>query len=181
MRRYPTLLLLILASVLHVFAKDDDPRQQAYYQMEYRWIPLMVNAYQEQEQAKELYPLNDLKMWNSYMQNNYPDIHEYFAWDSLQVYTYGQQGGNLNMVIYDFPEPFNSPLAAYGAVVIRPDTITYYTLEKSYQGYYVLGMTDTETHTSIDFFTELITIDEFIGVVCEKENIPLIKQYPPEY
>ena len=66
--------------------------------------------------------------------------------------------------------------------MIRPDTITYYTLEKSYQGYYVFGTTNTEwMHTSIDFFTELIAIDEFIGVVCEKENIPVIKQYPPEY
>ena len=53
MKRYYILLLLILASVLHVFAKDDDPRNHAYYQIEYRWIPLMVQAYQEQEQTKE--------------------------------------------------------------------------------------------------------------------------------
>jgi hypothetical protein len=179
MRRYPILLLLILASVLHVFAKDDDPRQQAYYQMEYRWIPLMVNAYQEQ--AKELYPLNDLKMWNSYMQNNYPDIHEYFAWDSLQVYTYGQQTDSFNIIIYDFPEPFNVPLAAYGAVIIRPNAITYYTFEKSYDGYYVLGTTNAEwTHTNLGFYLPM-PIEEFIGLVCEKENIPVIKQYPPEY
>ena len=24
-------------------------------------------------------------------------------------------------------------------------------------------------------------IEEFIGLVCKKENIPVIKQYPPEY
>lgn len=175
------LFLLLLATTIHVLAKDNDPREQAYYQMEYSWIPIMIKAYQEQEQNKELYSLNDVEMWSTYMQTTHPDIHEHFDWDSLKVYTFGQQGDSLNMVIYDFPEPFDSPLAAYGAVVIRPDTITYYTLEKSYQGYYVLGITDTETHTSIDFFTELIAIDEFIGVVCEKENIPLIKQYPPEY
>ena len=181
MKRY-YLFLLLLATTIHVLAKDNDPRQQAYYQMEYRWIPVMIKTYQEQEENKELYLLNDLEMWRTYIQTNYPDIHEHFDWDSLKVYTFGQQGGSLNMVIYDFPEPFNSPLAAYGAVVIRPDTITYYTLEKSYQGYYVFGTTNTEwMHTSIEFFTDLIAIDEFIGVVCEKENIPVIKQYPPEY
>ncbi len=180
MKRY-YLFLLLLATTIHVLAKDNDPRQQAYYQMEYSWIPIMIKAYQKQEQNKELYSLNDVEMWSTYMQTNHPDIHEHFDWDNLKVYTFAQQGDSLNMVIYDFPEPFNSPLAAYGVVVIRPDTITYYTLEKSYQGYYVLGITDTETHTSIDFFTELIAIDEFIGVVCEKENIPLIKHISPEY
>ena len=181
MKRYHILLLLILASILHVFAKDDDPRNHAYYQIEYRWIPLMVQAYQEQEQTKELYPLNDLKMWNTYMQTHYPDIHEYFAWDSLQVYTYGQQSDSLNMIIYVFPEPFEVPLAAYGAVIIRPNAITYYTFEKSYDGYYVLGTMDTQwTHTNLGFYLPM-PIEEFIGLVCEKENIPVIKQYPPEY
>ena len=180
MKRCLLFFLMLSANFFRVSAANDDPREQAFYQIEYRWIPVMVATYQE-DQNNDLSLFTDLELWQGYTQKHYPDIHKHFAWDSLQVYTYGQQGGNLNMVIYDFPEPFNSPLAAYGAVVIRPDTITYYTLEKSYQGYYVLGMTDTETHTSIDFFTELITIDEFIGVVCEKENIPLIKQYPPEY
>ena len=118
-------------------------------------------------------------MWNTYMQTHYPDIHEYFAWDSLQVYT--KQSDSLNMIIYVFPEPFNVPLAAYGAVVIRPNAITYYTFEKSYDGYYVLGTIDAEwTHTNLGFYLPM-PIDEFIGVVCEKENIPVNKQYPPEY
>ena len=180
MRKHQLLLVLLLIT-LHVFAKDKDPRQQAYYQVEYRWIPLMVKAYQEQEQTQELYHLIDLKMWNTYIQANFPDIHEHFDWDSLQVNAFGQQGDSLNIIIYDFPEPFNSPLAAYGAVVIRLDTITYYTFEKSYQGYYVLGTTDAEwTHTSIGFYLPK-SIGEFIEIVCEKENIPLIKHYPPEY
>jgi len=173
------LFLLLFATTIHVLAKDNDPRQQAYYQIEYRWIPLMVKAYQEQEQTKELYPLNDLEIWNTYIQTNYPDIHEHFAWDSLQVYT--KQSDSLNMIIYDFPEPFNVPLAAYGAVVIRPNAITYYTFEKSYDGYYVLGTIDAEwTHTNLGFYLSM-PIDEFICIVCEKENIPVRKQYPPEY
>ena len=180
MKRCLLFFLMLSANFFRISAANDDPREQAFYQIEYRWIPVMVATYQE-DQNNDLSLFTDLELWQGYTQKHYPDIHEHFDWDSLKVYTFGQQGDSLNMVIYDFPEPFNSPLAAYGAVVIRPDTITYYTLEKSYQGYYVLGITDIETHTSIDFFTELIAIDEFIGVVCEKENIPLIKQYPPEY
>ena len=52
MKRY-YLFLLLLATTIHVFAKGNDPRQQAYYQMEYSWIPIMIKAYQEQEQNKE--------------------------------------------------------------------------------------------------------------------------------
>lgn len=44
MRKHQLLLVLLLIT-LHVFAKDKDPRQQAYYQVEYRRIPLMVKAY----------------------------------------------------------------------------------------------------------------------------------------
>lgn len=181
MKRCLLFFLMLSANFFRVSAANDDPREQAFYQIEYRWIPLMVKAYQEQEQTKELYPLNDLKMWNTYMQTHYPDIHEYFAWDSLQVYTYGQQSDSLNMIIYVFPEPFNVPLAAYGAVTIRPNAITYYTFEKSYDGYYVLGTMDAEwTHNNLGFYLPM-PIDEFIGVVCKQENIPVIKLYPPEY
>jgi hypothetical protein len=171
---------MLSVNFFRVSAANDDPREQAFYQIEYRWIPVMVATYQE-DQNNDLSLFTDLELWQGYTQKHYPDIHKHFTWDRLQVYTYSQPNDSLIVVVYDFPEPFTSPLAAYGAVVVRPSAITYYTFELSYTGDYVLGTTDTDwTHSSLAFCKPK-TIQEFIGIVCEKENIPLIKQYPPEY
>ena len=174
MKRHLIFILFLSVSILRGLAADRDPRQNAFYQIEYRWVPVMVGAYQEQ--GTGLYLFNDLKLWQYNIKTNYPDIYEHFAWDSLQVQTYGQPGDSLIVVLYDFPEPFATPLATYGAVVIRSGTVTYYTFEMSYDGYYVLGTTDVEwTHTNLGFYKPK-TMQEFLGIVCNEEGIVLLEQ-----
>ena len=171
MKKLLLIVFLVVQSFVGVWAASDDPKQHAHYQMEYRLVPIMVSAYQEE--GNGLYLLNDLELWNNYIGDKYPSIHEHFAWDSLSVSTYGQEGDSLIVVLYDFPEPFEVPLAAYGAVVIRPSVITYYTFEMSYEGYYVLGTMDIEKHSNLGFYTPK-TRDEFLALICKEESISLL-------
>ena len=172
MKKIILLLMLIVVSHLHAENIDEEAKNRAFYQIEYRLVTSLIDTYKEENDAFNLFLFNDLTVWKTYIYNNYTSIYDNFDWDNLYIQTYGNQGDSLIVVLYDFPEPFRSPLAAYGAVVINREEVNYYTFELCYTGDYVLGKNTSDTHQSLGFYSKK-SAEEFLTIVCKVEDVVL--------
>lgn len=143
----------------------------AYYQIEFNFIPGMVASYNRG--GHPLLIINNKDAWKKTLCGLIPNIADKFDWDSLTIKTYGNEGNETIVILYLFPEPFRVPLAKYGATIIRNGEGTYYTLELSFDDKYVLGsMSEGGMHLNYGDTKEL-TIVEFLNKVCAMENIIL--------
>lgn len=72
------------------------------------------------------------------------------------------------LVVYEFPRPFDMPLAKYGAIYFNKpqQKYQYWTLELSLDGRFVLGSKTTEGHSNYGQRADL-SKDEFIQEVCQ--------------
>ena len=150
-------------------------KNRAYYRVEFEFVPALINAYKNK--GRKLRFFNDIDVWKKNVYNQGPSIYDNFDWDDLKITTYGQEGDNEIVVFYQFPEPFCSPLAAYGAIVIKGDSINYYTFELSLEGDYVLGSkNELGVHMNFGNYPSM-SPEEFLGKVCSMKNLtlPLIK------
>ena len=87
----------------------------------------------------------------------------------------GEVLGNLDdecLVVFEFPRPFDMPLAKYGAIYINQSQrkFQYWTLEFSYNGKFVLGSKSTEGRTNYGQRGDL-SKEEFIHEVCQSIGV----------
>jgi hypothetical protein len=145
-------------------------KNRAFYRVEYEFVPALMNAYKK---YGKLSLFNDVNVWKKNVQSWGPSIYENFDWDALQIKTYGKEGDDVIVVLYVFPEPFRSPQAAYGAIVIENDNVNYYTFELSVEGDYVLGSKSAlDIHFNFGNYPAM-SADKFLALICEKKNIDL--------
>ena len=145
-------------------------KNRAFYRVEYEFVPALMNAYKK---YGKLCLFNDVNVWKKNVQSWRPSIYEYFDWDALHIKTYGKEGDPVIVVLYVFPEPFRSPQAAYGAIVIEKDKVNYYTFELSVEGDYVLG---SKSASGIHFNLgdhPAMSADEFLALICKMREIDL--------
>lgn len=92
---------------------------------------------------------------------------EYIEWDEISCEVLGDWKTEY-VFFYDFPTPFESPLAKYGAIYVNKDKqiYSYFTLEKSARGYMLCSFSN-EDHLNYgekgdmskkDFFREICNI-----------------------
>ena len=145
-------------------------KNRAFYRVEYEFVPALMNAYKK---YGKLCLFNDVNVWKKNVQSWGPSIYDNFDWDALQIKTYGKEGDDVIVVLYVFPEPFRSPQAAYGAIVIEKDKVNYYTFELSVEGDYVLG---SKSASGIHFNLgdhPAMSADEFLALICKMREIDL--------
>ena len=145
-------------------------KNHAFYRVEYEFVPALMNAYKK---YGKLCLFNDVNVWKKNVQSWGPSIYDNFDWDALQIKTYGKEGDDVIVVLYVFPEPFRSPQAAYGAIVIEKDKVNYYTFELSVEGDYVLG---SKSASGIHFNLgdhPAMSADEFLALICKMREIDL--------
>ena len=146
-------------------------KNRAYYRVEFNFVLAMINAYKNNGRILRFF--NDIDVWKKNVYNWGPSIYDYFDWDDLKITTYGQEGDNEIVVFYQFPEPFRSPLAVYGAIVIKGDSVNYYTFELSLEGDYVLGSkNEFVAHMNFGNYPSM-SPEEFLNLVCSMEDIAL--------
>jgi hypothetical protein len=145
-------------------------KKRAYYVLEYKYIPVIINSYKQL--GRKLFYFTDTHLWQRNLQAKYPSIYSHFDWDQLRVTLYGQEGDDVMVVYYDFPEPFCCPLASYGAIVIRGEEVSYYTFELSVDGTYVLGSKDIDMHFNYGTFPAM-SPKQFLHKICDIEHISL--------
>ncbi len=145
---------------------------ESFYQLEFDYIPRMAACYQRG--GHKLLILNNKKAWQGTLTQLLPSIANGFDWDALRILTYGNEGDDTVVILYLFPEPFQVPLALYGACIIHNGEVNYYTLEKSFSEDYVIGsMAEGGLHMNFGNTTKLSPA-EFLYKVCSlcKVNLP---------
>lgn len=118
-------------------------RRTSLYRLEYKLIPFYIESIQKNKgDIKNLY---DIAAWESGIEA-WLQASRYIDWEEIACEIYGNLETEA-VILYDFPLPFDVPLAKHGAVCInrQKNIYNYYTLEKSLNGY-VLGSASTERH-----------------------------------
>lgn len=137
---------------------------QGLYFIEYELIPMFIEDVKK-DSNREFF-LKFIHLWEKGI------IKElYFIdWDDLSCEIFGDEMTEY-IILYDFPTPFDIPLAKYGAVYInkQKQIYSYYTLEKSLGGY-MLCSTNSESHINYGKREDMTKI-EFIREICILQNI----------
>ena len=81
--------MLIVVSHLHAENIDEEAKNRAFYQIEYRFVTSLIDIYKEENDAFNLFLFNDPTVWKTYIYNNYTSIYDNFDWDNLYIQTYG--------------------------------------------------------------------------------------------
>ncbi len=145
------------------------------YELEYKFIPQLLESYKAGDLSlKELLDLNFIKecLLATYCSDFEFDFNDFSCkWIRIDA-THG-------IVIYTFPEPYRSPLAKYGAILMhryQRANAAYYTLERSDDILvpekidWVLGSISLDGHGNYGFVKECDTADEF-AILIEKEFV----------
>ena len=84
-----------------------------------------------------------------------------------------------SLVVYEFPKPFDMPLAKYGAIYINKSSqeYLYWTLERSINGEYVLVSMSLNGHANHGHRKDM-SKDEFIHDVCQRMSVDATKLQP---
>lgn len=95
---------------------------------------------------------------------------QYIDWSEISCEEFGDSRTEC-LFFYDFPTPFDIPLAKYGAVYInkQKQIYNYYTLEKSAKGYMLCSISN-ENHFNYGEKGDMSKI-EFIKEVCNIQKI----------
>ena len=136
-------------------------RKQGLYSFEYEVMPLYVEFLENNPDAE--YILIDSSIWKK-------DIAtfsqtKYIEWDEISCEIIGDMNSEF-VILYEFPKPFDIPLAKYGAVYINKQShiYNYYTLEKSYHGY-ILCSLSTKIHSNYGERNDM-SKEDFIKELC---------------
>ena len=142
-------------------------RRTTLYRLEYKLIPFYIESIQKNKgDIKNLY---DIAAWESGIEA-WLQASRYIDWEEIACEIYGDLETE-GVILYDFPLPFDVPLAKYGAVYInrQKNIYNYYTLERSLNGY-MLCSASTERHSNYGKRGNL-SKDEFLKEVCGVEGI----------
>lgn len=158
---------------------SDSERHLCLYYLEYKFIPTLVA-----EVSAGKLPHNAIlqtSVWETYIKESV-DKNFFLEWDELQC-----EGCKIDetyvMALYIFPTPRKTPEAAFGAVLINTKTnnATYYTLESSFGGNWVLGSTTLNAHYNLGNLPNP-ELKSFIDWVVKKakDTEPVIETTFPE-
>ena len=149
----------------------DFDKYRAYYCVEYDVLPVLIRLFEER--GRDVRYLTKLTALQQVVQQKYPDFNDHFDWDALRIHTFGREGDDVVVVLYEFPSPFQYYLSQYGAIVVREDKVNYYTLERTYEGDFELGMVKAlDTHHKFGRFA-CSSMEMFLAMVCCMSNISL--------
>ena len=155
-------------------ATEEKPAMRLY-ELEYGYIPQLVEWYRtEQIPVEALLDLNWMK---------YQDFEFNFNDFSCKPAVIDD---NHIMVLYTFPEPYMTPLAKYGAILLQKfhkSNARYYTLERSDDIVYntgkinwVLGSMGADgRRANLGHVEECQTVDDFKVLIAKKVNKRTIK------
>ena len=139
------------------------------YYVEYKLIPHFVEMFNEQpDKASQII----ISVYENLvtLQNHLRKVNPYaFGKVSCEIC------GNIEsecLAVYEFPKPFDMPLAKYGAIYINvpQQKSQYWTLEFSLKGKYVLGSKTLDGHVNYGQRPDL-SKEEFIQEVCRSMGV----------
>ena len=139
------------------------------YYVEYKLIPHFVEMFKDQPDKSSQIVLTIYENLVT-LQNHLRKVNP-FAFGNVSGEVCGQID-NECLVVYEFPKPFDMPLAKYGAIYFNSTQLKYqyWTLELSMNGNYVLGSKTTEGHANYGQRPNL-TKEEFIHEVCQSMDL----------
>lgn len=140
---------------------EDSLRRTGLYCFEYKLIPIYVDILKRNSDIE--FKLIDASYWQKDIVSMTQP--QYIEWDEISCEIVGDRDSEY-VFLYEFPEPFDVPLAKYGAVYVNKQKriCKYYTLEKSLNGY-VLCSTSTENHSNYGERSDM-SKEEFIKDIC---------------
>lgn len=135
------------------------------YYVEYKLIPHFVEMFKDQPDKSSQIVFSIYENLVT-LQNHLKKVNP-FAFGNVSGEVCGQID-NECLVVYEFPKPFDMPLAKYGAIYFNRMQLKYqyWTLELSMNGNYVLGSMSTERHDNYGQKGNL-SREEFIHEVCQ--------------
>lgn len=135
------------------------------YYVEYKLIPHFVDMLKNQPEKTSQIVLTIYENL-VILQNKLRKVNPYF-FGSISCEVCGDIE-NLCIVVYQFPKPFDTPLAKYGAIYINKSLkkYSYWTLEYSMNGKYFLGSKTIGGHVNYGHKNNL-SKDEFIYEICQ--------------
>lgn len=150
-------------------------RNEVYY-VEYKLIPHFVDMLKEQPEKSSQIILTIHENLIT-LQNNLRKVNP-LAFGNVSSEICGDLE-HESLVVYEFPKPFDMPLAKYGAIYINKSSqeYLYWTLERSINGEYVLGSMSLNGHANYGHRKDM-SKDEFIHDVCQKMSVDATKLQP---
>lgn len=110
---------------------------QFRYELQYRFIPLLVDAVNNGELDSSLfYKVEDWSIWNGCDSKTGCDV------EVLDV------DNDYKLMLYTFPEPNEIPEALYGAILLNSavNKAEYYTLECGWEDAWIIGSMTPKCH-----------------------------------
>lgn len=137
-------------------------RRISLYRLEYKLIPIYVDILKRNPDVEV--KLIDTSYWEREIVAMAQP--QYIDWDEISCEIIGDMNSEF-VILYEFPKPFDTPLAKYGAIYInkQKQIYDYYTLERSLNGY-MLCSTSKERHLNFGNRDDL-SKEEFIKEVCD--------------
>lgn len=122
----------------------DDQKHEYRYFLQYKFIPDLVTKVSEGVISRD-YILN-VDWWESFIKKEIDD-NFFFEWDKLHFESL-KISDTYVIALYVFPQPRQTPDAVFGAVLINTtnNDATYYTLEFSFGGNWLLGSMNKTRH-----------------------------------
>lgn len=150
-------------------------RNEVYY-VEYKLIPHFVDMLKEQPEKSSQIILTIHENLIT-LQNNLRKVNP-LAFGNVSSEICGDLE-HESLVVYEFPKPFDMPLAKYGAIYINKSSqeYLYWTLERSINGEYVLGSMSINGHANYGQRKDM-SKDEFIHEVCQRMSVDSTKLQP---
>lgn len=139
------------------------------YYVEYKLIPHFVEMFKEQpDKASQII----ITVYENLvtLQNHLRKVNPY-AFGNVSCEICGDIESEC-LAVYEFPKPFDMPLAKYGAIYINvsQQKCQYWTLEFSLKGKYVLGSKTLDGHVNYGQRPDM-SKEEFIQEVCRSMGV----------
>lgn len=140
-------------------------RKKALYFFEYKLLPIYIERLKKS--PDEMINLIDKSIWKRDVASVIdPPLIDWFE---ISCEEFGDRNSEC-LFLYEFPKPFDTPLAKFGAVYINKEKqiYSYFTLELSLCGY-MLCSTDVEGHYNYGEREDMSKI-RFIEEICKLQK-----------
>ena len=147
---------------------DGDKPRQEIYQLEYSWLPSLVEAVAKGQTPIEA--LTDEDWMQECFKRRCESVGGSIDSTSFKIKRVDNYG-DYKMIVYQFPEPKVTPEAKYGIVLLNKLSLetSYYTLEKSFNDeWYYCGVADNR-HLNYGL-AESEELDKFIEWVLSNSK-----------
>ncbi len=164
-------LIAIIAIVLLLKKSSPslDPKERhlGLYFLEYTFIPKFIGPYERGGHTDAMFM--NIANWEKIFKSTFKDQHK-VEWKKLHVVKSSMNGKDY--IVYTFPEPRQMPEAKYGIVVLNPaeHKASYYTMEKSFGGDWVMGLNAGDTHLNLGSLGTDATLQTFMDKIVMNEE-----------